>query len=118
MKINDNVDIRIDRAHRVGPKRDKNGKTVNQAMIVRFSTWHARTTIYRNRDKKGEVRCYIDLTKRRFLLKKWAIELVKNNEKVDYVFADVNNNICLRLKDNSLKFFNSEDELRTILNSI
>ena len=119
LEISNDVGIEIDRAHRIGaPKKDVNGKPLAQPIIVRFTSWKARTTVYRNRVKKGDVRFYIDLTKRRFLLKKTAMELVKDNDKVLYVFADVNNNICLRLKDNTVRFFNSEVELKSILNSM
>ena len=116
---NKDVNIKIDRAHRVGAQmKDKNGKLLDRPMIVRFTSWQARTAVYRSRNKNGNVRFYIDLTRRRYLLKKRAMELVAGNEKVAFAFADVNNNICLRLNDNSVKFFNSEYELNSILNDI
>ena len=87
-------DFAIDRAHRLGPFV-KDGKSVNRPVIVRFVSWRARTAIYRKREKKGKVKFYIDLTKRRFLLNKSAEEKVTNNDKVDFAFADVNNNLCL-----------------------
>ena len=40
----------------------------------------------------------MDLTKRRFMSKKLAQDRIKDNSSVDFAFADVNNNICLRLK--------------------
>ena len=73
-------DFAIDRAHRLGPFVE-DGKSVNRPVIVRFVSWRARTAVYRKREKKGKVRLYIDLTKRRFLLKKSAEEKVKNNDK-------------------------------------
>ena len=87
-------------------------------MIVRFVSWRARTHVYSNR-KKGRdndgARFYVDLTKRRVNLKNVAIAKAGQNPKVSFAYADVNNNICLMLKDGSKKFLNSEEELDTIL---
>ena len=87
-------------------------------VIVRFISWRACTAVYRKREKRGAVRIYTDLTKRRLLLKRKADEKVRDNEKVQYAFADVNNNIGLRLEGDSIKFFNSEEELDRILASL
>ena len=114
-----NLDVAIDRAHRVGPKRDRQGNPIQRPMIVRFTSWKARTHVYTKRNKeRREVRFYVDLTKRRVDLKKKAIEKTQNNNKVSFVYADVNNNICLMLSDDRKKIFNSEDELDRILASI
>ena len=65
------LDRVIDRAHRVGPKRDREGNRVQRAMIVRFTSWRARTHVYTSRKtSKGDVKFFTDLTKRRFDLKK------------------------------------------------
>lgn len=114
-----NLDMSIDRAHRVGPKKDRQGNTVQRPMIVRFTSWKARTHVYTKRNKeRREVRFYVDLTKRRVDLKKKAIEKTRDNERVSFVYADVNNNICLMLSDNKKKIFNSEDELDRLLANI
>ena len=113
-----NLDWAIDRAHRVGPSKDKQGKNIERAMIVRFTSWRARTVVYTNR-KKGNnqgAKFYVDLTKRRFDLKKKAEEKTRDNPLVKFAYADVNNNICLMMEDGTKKFFNSEDELDSILN--
>ena len=63
-------DMDIDRAHRIGPiKKDGHGREIERPMIVRFTSWRVRTNVYRGRKKRGNVRYYIDLTKRRFHLK-------------------------------------------------
>ena len=86
-------------------------------MIVKFSTFRARTDVYRNRKKnsdqgdKGKVRFYIDQTKRRFELRKMAVEHVKGKPDVDFVFADINCNLCIRFSNGRYGFFNSENEL-------
>ena len=117
-KLNLNCDqLRFDRAHRLGKiKKDVNGKILPRPMIVRLISWSDRTSIYRARNKdKGQVKFYIDLTKRRFELKKLAIERVKDRHDVDFIFADVNCNLCARFKDGAFKFFNSVEELDKIL---
>ena len=111
----------VDRAHRIGPKTDRRGNRIQRPMIVRFTSWRARTHVYTNRKKNnGEGRreganFYVDLTKRRFDLKKKGQELTKDVARVKFCYADINNNICLMLDNNTKKIFNSEEELETIL---
>ena len=112
----DMEDCDFDRAHRIGPtKKDENGRALPRPMIVRMTSWRARTLIYRNRKKDGNVKFYIDQTKRRFQLKKSAIEHTKNNPDVHFAFVDVNCNLCIRFKNGVYKFFNSMEELTNIL---
>ena len=96
----------IDRAHRVGKKytRDDTGEVIHP-VIVRFTS-------------RAPVRFYTDLTKRRLELKKLADSKTKNNDKVKFAFADINNSIGIRLADESMRFFNSEEELDRILQSL
>ena len=55
----------FDRAHRVGATKDREGRPVKERqMIVRFSTFRARTDVYRKRKRHGDpdqdkVRFYI-----------------------------------------------------------
>ena len=110
----------IDRAHRVGkPKEDAHGLEAPRAIIVKFKSWNSRTTVYKNRPKwngpGGGIRFHVDLTKRRLSLKNRAIAMTNGVEAVDFVFADINCNTCLRLKNGEFKFFNSEEELLSIL---
>ena len=106
-------DSDLDRAHRVGRSTDRDGNPVHECqMLVKFTSFRARTDVYRNRVKEeGRPRIYIDQTTRRFKLRKMAVEYVKNKPHVDFVFVDVNCNLSLRLKNGQFKFFNSEDEL-------
>ncbi len=115
---NVNVDDVIDRAHRVGKKFTKDSGEVVHPIIVRFTSWKSRTSVYRKRQKMGQIRFYTDLTKRRLLLKKKAQHLVENNDKVKFAFADVNNNIGLRLASEKMVYFNSEEELDKILQDL
>ena len=113
------VDQVIDWAHRVGKRRTNaaTGHTIHP-VIVRFISWRARTAVYRKREKRAATIIYTDLTKRRLDLKKLADEKVRDNEHVKFAFADVNNNIGLRLANDQVKLFNSEEELETILQSL
>ena len=116
---NINLDQVIDRAHRVGKKYTKNDTGVAfHPIIVRFTSWRSRTAVYRKRGRQGTTRFYTDLTKRRLLLKKLADERTKDNNKVKWAFADINNNVGLSLESGKLVFFNSEEELDKILDSL
>ena len=50
-------------------------------------------------------------------LEKHADSKTKNNEKVKFAFAGINNSIGIRFTDESTRFFNSEEELDKILQS-
>ena len=114
-----NLDTAIDRAHRIGPRKDREGRPIQRAMIVRFTSWRSRTAVYTNRKKEdGKPRFYTDLTKRRFTLKKKAEEKVEGNRNIKFVYADVNNNICLKLANEQKRIFNSMEELDAIIRSL
>ena len=109
-------DCEFDRAHRIGPTVDREGKPIkDRQMIVRFSTFRARTAVYRNR-KNGnkDVRYYIDQTKRRFELRKMAVKHCEDKLDVDFVFVDVNCNLCIRLKNGKFEFFNSNELINLV----
>ena len=75
---NDLVDRDFDRAHRVGPSHDRDGKLrTDRQMIVKFTSFWTRSKVYRARPKVGDIRVYIDQTKRRFNLRKMAADYVK-----------------------------------------
>ena len=104
-------DCEFDRAHRIG--RAIEGR--ERAIIVKFTTWRVRTAVYKKRKKNGKIRFYPDLTKRRFKLLMDAQDLTKENGKIDFVFSDTNNNICLRTINGAVRLFNSMAELEKIL---
>ena len=110
-------DCEFDRAHRVGYTKDREGNPVkDRQMIVKFATFRARTVVYRNRNvvqgkDAGKVRFYIDQTKRRFELRKMAVDHVKDKPDVEFVFADVNCNLSVRYTNGHYGLFNSMDEL-------
>ena len=115
-------DCEFDRAHRIGRPTDQNGRQKERQVIVKFTTFRARTLVYRNRVKFSDrgnrtegVSFYIDQTKRRFDLRKLAVDYVKSKPEVEYVFVDINCNLGVRLKNQTTQFFNSMEELVTIV---
>ena len=105
----------FDRAHFVGKPTDRNGKPVERQVIVKFTSFWARTIVYRNRSREqGKPRFYIDQTKRRYELRKKAVEYVKAKPLVDFVFADINCNLTVRYKNGKYNFFNSMEELERL----
>ena len=76
----------IDRARRVGPKKNK-----NQAIIVKFSTLRHQALFYRARKKlKNGIKLHIDLIKKRFYLLLDVQSFIQGKENVRYVYADIN----------------------------
>ena len=108
-------DCMFDRAHRVGKTKTDDQGNVSQQMIVKMCSWKARTLIYRNRKVLKNHRCYLDLTKRRFNLKKLADKKIEGNAKVEFALADINCSISIKIKNGGFKYFNSEEELDKIL---
>ena len=117
------ADSDFDRAHRVGRPTDREGNNVkDRQMIVKFTSFRARTLVYRHRAKgKGDnkendrVRFYLDQTKRRFQLRKWAIEYAEKSDLVDFVFVDINCSLSIRFKNGEFKQFNSKEELKKLV---
>ena len=106
----------IDRAHRVGASREN--QTPRQ-MIVKFKDWNTRANVYKKRRSLNDNKVFVDLTRRRFSLKKAAIDKVKDlDDMVDYVFSDLNCRLCVKLNNGEFKYFNSEDEFNLILSSL
>ena len=79
-------------------------------MIVKFKTFRDRTVVYRNRkDKKkvGDTKIRLDLTRKRLGVLREAKDFVKSRNDADFVFADINFSLLLKLKNGKLIFFNS-----------
>ena len=57
----------------------------------------------------------LDLTKRRYLLLAKAKSYIKDNPAVMFVFAHINCSTAMKLNDDKFHYFNSEDELKKIL---
>lgn len=97
----------IDRAHRVGKKRD--------IMIVKFTSFKYRTSVYRNRKKNENIKIHLDLTKKRLNLLDQARSMITDLSAVSFVFGDINCNTVARMKDGKFKFFENMDDFIKIL---
>ena len=107
----------IDRAHRIGKKKtDKHGITCQQ-MKVKCKSFGQRTRMYQNRKKaKNGIKVTLDLTRRRLGSLAQAIEYGEIHDQIDFVFADINCNLAVRLKDGGFVWFDSLDVLKLRIN--
>ena len=103
------------KTHRVCPKITNKFGQVLQQIIATFKGFSPRSSIYRAKKRKSNISVQLDLTKRRYLLLKDAYHKVKDNNRIDFVRADINCSLCLRLKNGKRKFFNSSEELEQLL---
>lgn len=112
----------IDRAHRVGQSKTKDGKTT-QSIIIKFANWNARCAFFRARptmnkpipNKKGFNSIGLDLTKQRIDLLAYARQLVEGEDRVSYAFCDINCNCMLKMADGKFKLFNNKMDLQNLL---
>ena len=112
----------IDRAHRIGMEYTEKVKSI----IVKFKSWTARKQFYDARPKnfkdgkkKPGYKSFsvsVELTKRRYLPLGEARELIKNNDDIDFAFADINCSLGFRYKNGSFRYFSSENELHNLIN--
>ena len=112
----------IDKLHRVGKVRERNGKQT-QDIIVRFRTHAARYQVYDKRKQStNNIKIRPNLTKRRDQLRYEATELVKENEQVNFIYSDAHGDIKIRLNNQfKCKYvhkINSLEELKDILEKI
>ena len=84
------ADGSIDRVHRIGKKIKNPAGSLEQALILKFTSWKHRTAVYRGRKKLESQKVRLDLTARRAKLLSKARLMVKDNPNVEYSFADVN----------------------------
>ena len=104
----------INRAHRIGRPNSK----YPRQMIVKFRYWDTRASVYKKRKNLKDQKIFVDLTKRRMELRKMANEKIKDIHGAEYVFADINCSLCVKLiGDKGFKYFNTEYELVKILSS-
>ena len=93
---------------------------------MKFKSWRARKQFYDARPKKFKddkkkpgyksFSVSVDLTKRRYVLLLEARELIKNNDDIDFAFADINHSVGFRYKNGPFRYFNSENELHNLIN--
>ena len=94
-----------DRAHRIGCdyKCHKTNKTCC-SVIVRFTSFKHRTSIYRNRNTLKDVRVKLDLPKKRYNVLKKVRSTVDEKQDTNYVFEDVNTRLKVVFKDGTSEF--------------
>ena len=84
-------------------------------LLVRFNSFKDRTKVFRARKSlygKSIIRIRLDLTVHRLILLVKAQEYVKRHEKCEYIFANINCNLAVRLKDSrNFIFFSTLNEL-------
>ena len=73
---------------------------------------------YRNRKRPKDVRIKLDLTKRRYGILKNAVDLAKEHQGLDYIFADVNCCLTVGFKDGTFNFFNDINNLKSMIIAI
>ena len=76
-------------------------------VIVRFTSFKHRTSIYRNRNILKDVRVKLELTKKKYNILKSADE----KQDVNYVFTYINCRWKVVLKDGVSEFFKDISEL-------
>ena len=109
----------IDKLHRIGKKKQYEGKTY-QNVIVRFRSHRSRYAAYKERQKlKGGVKMSPNLTKHRLQVLHESSQLVNDAGGIDFTFANINGDLCVRLTDahngRNVFTFSSIENLRTIL---
>ena len=109
----------LERAHHIGPTyTDNDTGNKMQSIIVRFITFRHRPLFYKNRKNiKSGARIRLNLTKDRYNLLVSARKRVNNCPEVNYVYADINCRLKVKLADESHKFFESMEELNGILSN-
>ena len=104
-------DAVIDRAHRIGPRKENSPPTV----ICRFTTWRHRTAVYRNHAEINKmdrnIKVFLDITRENLSLmndlRKDIDDAVEAKNAVEYVFADVNCQPMIKFRNGKFKRFNT-----------
>ena len=106
-------DTVIDRAHRIGSRyKDRLTNQEHQSIIVRFTTFRHKNYVIQCEIEENKananvgIRIRLDLTKKRYAILLEARKTVEENPYVDYVLADVNCRLNVKLKSGEHLFFN------------
>ena len=109
----------IDKLHRLGKKKEHEGKTY-QNVIVRFRSHRQRYAVYKERSKlQHGVKMNPNLTKKRGTMLYKSSKLVENVQGVDFTFANIHGDLCVRLtaehEGRNVWTFQSLGELKKLL---
>ena len=107
----------VDRAHRIGRKfKDRDTNEETQGIIVRFTAFKHRTQLYKARKRLKSVRIRLDMTTKRYnILKDARVIADGNQDKVKFVYADINCRLKVHPISGEDKYFSSCSELKDIL---
>ena len=96
-----------------------------KSIIVKDKSWKYRKEFYDARpknsidgNKKEGLNFFnvsVDLTSRRYLLLKAAVGVYKSNSNISFVYPNINCSLCSKFKNGSFKYFNSLNELHSLL---
>ena len=102
----------IDCAHRIGGcyKCHKTNKTCH-SVIVCFTSFKHRTSIYQSRTILKDVRVKLDLKKKRYNVLKSAAFIADKKQDVNYVFADITCRLKLVFKDRTSEYITESNLL-------
>ena len=106
----------IDWAHQIGRdyKCHKTNKTC-RSVIVHFTSFKHRISIYWSRAILKDVRVKLDLTKKRHNILKSARSIADENQDVNYVFADFNCRLKVVFNDGTCESFKDISELNELI---
>ena len=93
------------------------GVSIQQQVIMRFTNWRDHTQIYRERKRSKSFKFKVDLTRQRINLLDKARRETQRVDGIKFVFADINCQLNVRFMDDSVKAFNSEADLASIMTS-
>ena len=99
-------DAAINRAHGIGKGyTDKITGMKCKSIIVRFTNFRHRTMFYHSRKNlKHNVKVKVDLTKKHYSIFAEVTQLVKKNEAVKFVMADINCRLKVVFNDGNSLF--------------
>eukprot|EP00794_Sanderia_malayensis_P002001 gene2001-2276_t len=107
-------DSAIDRAHRIGKVKEKDGKRYRQ-VIIQFTTWRHRTMVYKARKNSDKYRIRLDLTKKRIKVIEKTNDMLRSRKLTGFTFADVNCRLCAKL-DDGFHYFEDDKEFEDLIN--
>ena len=105
----------IDRAHRIGRlyiDREKNVEC--QSVIMRLTTFRHRTQLYKVRKLMENISVKLDLTKHRYQILKEARRIIEGIDEVEYVYADINCRLKVKMGDDTIPF-NTVVDLKALI---
>ena len=97
----------VDRTHRIGKKTPDRVIPI----IVHFTTMRHHTMVHNKRKDRVNCRITLDLTKSCMDI---AIDLARESDHISYSFADISCGLCVKLSNDSFKFFNTIDDLSNL----